>query len=496
MPRSLDPSLMTEVDGFLVADDLFEGLATLGVDGGIVPGVAQSWEVSADGRTWTFHLRPEARWSNGDPVTAADFLYAWRREVDPATGAEYAQALAPITGALEVATGRSPPSALGVEAPDPLTIRLSLVSPTPYLLDLLSRSFMLPLHRATVERFGEDWTRPDHIVSNGPFVLRELVIGDRITLARNPRFRDAGAVHLTSVTYYALVDQQTQVNRFVSGDLDFTSIFPSTQYRWLKSQLGPQVVTGPYLGIVQLAANMLSPPLGKNRDLRRALSMAVDREVIAGKLRQGVQLAAYTLIPPLPGYNPQAPDWAGWDDAHRHAEARRLYAAAGYSAEHPLRLPLVYPTGQDNRDLYDAIAAMWRVNLGAEVEPYNEEMRVFLQDMRLHKAALFQNSWIGDFPDPFTFLQLFQSGFEQNFGANSDPRFDALLAAAANEPDSAQRYRDFERAEARLNEEAPYIPLLYYTSRHLIKPYLKGWQLNIEDRNPSRYLYVLEHEGH
>jgi len=494
MPRSLDPSLLTDVEAQKVTDDLFEGLTTLGIDGNPVPGVAKSWETSEDGKTWVFHLRPDARWSNGDPVTAADFLYAWHREVDPKTGAEYAQSLAPIMGAMAIATGHAPVESLGVSAPDPLTLKVSLVSPTPYLLSLLADCFLMPLHRATIEKYGDDWTRPEHMVSNGAFVLQELVVGDRITLRKNPHFWAADTVRPTRIVYYP-IDTIVQVSRFMAGDIQFSSIFPSDQFRWLKSRLGDQVVTAPYLGVTMLAMNWLRPPLADDTNLRLALTMAVDREVLANKIRQGVQQAAYSLIPPLVGYEPQVPEWAGWTAERRHAEARRLYAAAGYSAAHPFRMEVMYPTDEANRDLYDAVAAMWRTNLGADVQPYNEEFRVLLQDLRLHKATLFQNSWIGDFPDPFTFLQLFQTGFEQNFGGYSDPSFDALLASAAHEPDNGRRYRYFEQAEVRLNAQAAYIPIFYYTCRHLVKPYLKGWQLNIQDRNPSRYLYLLDHQG-
>ncbi len=494
MPRSLDPSLLTDVDAQKVTDDLFEGLTTFGFDGAMVPGVASSWQVSADGKNWVFHLRPEARWSNGDPVTSADFVYAWHRQVDPKTGTEYAQALAPIVGAMAIATGHAPVSSLGVEAPDPSTLRIALNSPTPYLLFLLADSFMQPLHRATIERYGDDWTRPEHWVSNGPFVLKELIIGNRITLEKNPLYWGAASVRPTRVIYYPL-ETLIQVSRYMAGDIQFASIFPNSQYQWLQSQLGSQVVTGPYLGISQLALNMLKPPFAASRELRLALNMAVDRRVLAEKFLQGVQQPAYTLVPPLPGYTPQIPEWARWSDERRHAEARRLYAAAGYSTAHPLHVQVDYPTGEDNRDTYDAISAMWRTNLGADVEPYNEEFRVLLQDLRLHKSMLFQDSWIGDYPDPYTFLQLFQTGFDQNFGAYSDPKFDALLDAASHEANEARRFEDFEQAEQRLNEEGGDIPLMYYTSRHLIKPYLKGWHLNIQDRVVSRYMFLLEHEG-
>jgi oligopeptide transport system substrate-binding protein len=494
MPRSLDPTLLTDVPAQKVIDDLFEGLTALGLDGSMVPGVASAWEVSADGKTWVFHLRPEARWSNGDPVTSSDFLYAWHRQIDPRSGSEYAQALSPIVGAMAIATGHAPVSSLGVAAPDAHTVRISLNAPTPYLLYLLADSFMQPLHRATIERYGDDWTRPEHWVSNGPFVLKELVIGDRITLEKNPRYWDASSVRPTSVIYYPL-DTLVEVQRYMAGDIQFASIFPSSQFRWLKSQLGEQVVTGPYLGVSALSVNMLEPPFAMSRDLRLALNLALDRRVLADKVREGLQQPAFSLVPPLAGYRQQEPEWAAWSDERRHAEARRLYAAAGYSAAHPLSVQLGYPTDENNRDLYDAICAMWRTNLGAQVEPYNEEFRVLLQDLRLHKSLLFQNSWIGDYPDPFTFLQLYQTGFDQNFSGYSDGTYDALLASAAREPDQAQRMQIFERAERRLNEQGVVIPTLYYTSRHLVKPYVKGWRLNIQDRIVSRYMYLLEHEG-
>lgn len=494
MPRSLDPSLLTDTEAQKVCDDLFEGLTAIGIDGGIIPGVASSWEVSADGKSWVFHLRPEARWSNGEPVTAADFVYSWRRAVDPKTGSEYAQALAPLVGALAVATGKAPPETLGADAPDARTVRIRLNAPTPYLLSLLADSYMQPLPRATIERYQDDWTRPEHMVSNGAFVLKELVVGDRITLARNPLYWDAADVHPTRIIYFPL-DADPQADRFMAGDLQYTSRFASAQYRWLKSQLGDQVQTGVYLGIEMLAFNALEGPFAHNRNLRLALNLALDRRVLAEKVERGLYEPAYSLVPPIPGYEPRLPEWAGWSDERRHAEARRLYAAAGYSSEHPLHVALDYATGEDVRDLFDAMAAMWRVNLGAVVDPYNEEFRVLLQDLALHKSKLFWDAWIGDYTDPYTFLQLFETGFDQNFGGYSDPAYDALLRSARNEPDNARRYRLLAEAEARLDAEGASLPFLYYSLRHLIKPYLKGWRMNTQDRSPSRFLYVLQHQG-
>ncbi|MGH8149808.1 MAG: peptide ABC transporter substrate-binding protein, partial [Steroidobacteraceae bacterium] len=252
MPRSLDPSLSIDVTGQQVIDDLFEGLTTLDPKGNVIPGVATSWDVSSDGKTWTFHLRHDARWSNGDPVTAADFVYAWRREVDPKTAAEYAQALSPIVNALAIATGKAPVDSLGVTALDPHTLRVSLNAPTPYLTALLTDNYLQPVPRAAIERYGDAWTRPGHMVSDGPFELSAVVIGDRITLVKNPFYWDAAHVSLTRVTYYPLDDDTAQTERFLAGGLDYTSEFDTSKYSWLKSRLGSEVHTGPYFGTVML----------------------------------------------------------------------------------------------------------------------------------------------------------------------------------------------------------------------------------------------------
>jgi len=494
MPRTLDPTLLTDIPAQHITDDLFEGLTTLALDGGVAPGVAESWEVSDDGKTWLFHLRT-AQWSNGDAVTAHDFVYAWRREVDPRTGAEYAQSMAPVRNALAIATGKLPVESLGAEALDAHTLRVELEAPTPYLLALLSASYMMPLHRATVERLGDDWVRPGNMVSNGAFMLEAVVIGNRITLRKNPRYWAAGTVRLQHVIYYP-IDRTEQSSRFQAGELELTDSFPIQQYQWLKRQLGDQVVTAPYLGIFMLGLNMQQPPFAGNRALRMALTLAVDREILVNKVRQGVYVPAYSTIPPLTGYEAAIPAWRNLDDAARHALARRYYKEAGYGPDRPLQVELHYPTDSDNRYIYEAIAAMWRVNLGADIRTYNEEFRVLQQNRHLHLLDLFHHAWIGDYPDPYTFLQIFQTGFGINDGAYANPRYDALLEQANLLADNEQRYRLLRQAEQILNEDVPNIPLYFYACRHLIKPYLKGWQLNILDRNLSRYMYLLEHEGH
>jgi oligopeptide transport system substrate-binding protein len=489
--RSIDPSISTDVPAAHVLDDLFEGLTRLDERGEPAPGVATRWETSADGRVWTFHLRA-AQWSNGVPVRAGDFVYAWRRTVDPATASDYAQALAPVVNALAISAGRMSPGTLGIEALDERTLRIRLNAPTPYLLSLLTKSYAYPQYEPAVRAHGDDWVRPEFIVSNGAFVLREHVIGGRVTLERNPRYWDAAHVRLQRVVYLPL-DRAVQTARFFAGELMFTDSFSAEQTAWLRSRLGSQVVSAPYLGNFVLGLNVLRPPFAGNRELRMALTLGVDRETLVRYVRQGLYQPAWTPTPPLPGYRSPLPSWARLPEAARHELARRYYAAAGYSAQRPLRIALHYPTDSDNRRTYEAVAAMWRANLGAEVATYNEEFRVQLNERHLKKLELFHYAWIGDYPDPYTFLQLFETGFGYNDGGYSNPRYDALLEAAGNEPDAARRLEFLSQAEAILDDDVACIPLYYYATRHLIKSYVRGWTSNIQDRNLSQYMYLLEH---
>jgi len=491
--RSIDPSISTDVPAAHVLDDLFEGLTRPGQDGEPGPGVAERWETSQDGRTWTFHLRA-ALWSNGAPVRAADFVYAWRRTVDPRTGSDYAQALAPVRNAIAISEGKLPVGALGIAAPDERTVRVELNAPTPYLLSLLTKSYAYPQYEPAVRAHGDNWVRPEFIVSNGAFLLREYRIGGRVTLSRNPRYWDAAHVRLQQVVYLPL-DRAAQTERFFAGDLAFTDSFSAEQTAWLRSQLGAQVVSAPYLGNFVLGLNHTRAPFAGNRALRLALTLGVDRETLVRYVRQGLYQPAWTPTPPLPGYHAPVPDWARLPEAARHALARRYYAAAGYSAQHPLRIELHYPTDSDNRRTYEALAAMWRSNLGAVVATYNEEFRVQLNERHLKQLSLFHYAWIGDYPDPLTFLQLFQTGFGYNDGGYSNPRYDALLDQAGNEADAQRRLELLAQAEAILNQDVACIPLYYYATRHLIKSYVRGWTSNIEDRNLSQYLYLLEHRS-
>jgi oligopeptide transport system substrate-binding protein len=495
-PQALDPSLTVDVSAQVIMDDLFEGLTTLAPDGSVVPGVASSWQTSADGLTWTFHLRPEARWSNGTPLTAADFVYAWRRMVDPATRAQYAQALSPILHGLDVATGVRPPSDLGVTAIDAHTLRVQLGSPTPYLPQLLTNMYLQPLYEPVIRRYGDDWTRAANMVSDGPFMLHENIIGSRLILDKNPYYWDAANVKLQRVIYYVVDDRSAQAQRFLAGQVQFTSSYPTTDLPFLRSHLGEQVVVAPYFTTMRVGLNVTRPPFKGNRALRMALNLAVDREMITEHVLNGAGFPAYTTTPPLPDYPTPTPDWAQLPVKARHELARRYYREAGYSASRPLRAELSSSSGDPVTTLiYEALIAMWRETLGAQVSLHEMEFKILLQETRLKKLELFHDAWTGDYLDPYTFLELLNTGFELNNSGYSNSAYDTLLDKANQQTNLHERYRYLAAAEALSNDDAAYIPVYYYAVRHLAKPYLKGWAPNIVDRNLSRYMYLLEHEG-
>jgi oligopeptide transport system substrate-binding protein len=291
-------------------------------------------------------------------------------------------------------------------------------------------------------------------------------------------------------------DRAQAVLRYLAGDVQFTDSFAASQRPWLKSTLGDQVVNSPWLGIYMLAFNVRLPPFRDQPSLRQALILAIDRAALTRYLKYDMYQPADTLMPPLAGYEPQHPAWARSGQADRNALARRLYAEAGYSPQHPLRVDISTSIqGADERHFFEAVAAMWHSVLGAEVGVDESEFKVLLQNRDLKRLPLFLDSWIGDFADPVNFLQLFDSRGSLDYGGYSDTRFDALLDRAAQEPDNAARYRLLEQSERVLNEDAVYIPLYYYATRHLVKPYITGWHSNLLDRNLSRYMSILEHQG-
>jgi oligopeptide transport system substrate-binding protein len=475
-PGTIDPALNQDVAAYALADDLFEGLVRLDSQGSVVPGVASRWQTSGDGLTWRFFLRAEAVWSNGEPVTAQDFVFAWQRAADPATASPNMQQFAPIAS---------------FSAVDARTLEVRLSSPTPYFLYLLTNCWMMPVHAPTVRQFQGRWTDPAHMVNNGPFLLRARATNGPIELVRNPRYWDAASVRLQAVTYHPLPDTAAATARFLTGELDVTDRFQMDDIVWLRKALGPgQVRLDPAFATYLFAMKVNQAPFDDGK-LRQALSMAVDRKLITGKVLGGWYEPAASLVPPLPGYEPVEPEWAKWDDDTRHREARRLYAEAGYSAKRPLRVELWYPTSDaDSRRIVEAVTAMWRVNLGAEVQPAGEEWKVFQQNREIGKHALFFYAYWGDYPDPSTFLNVPLPGGSYNVMQYGNAAYARAVQAGTRAADETGRYGAYREAEAILNRDAVYIPVYFYRTRHLVRSYVRGWNPNAMDRHASRDLYL------
>ncbi len=489
-PETLDPHLSSTVAEAHILRDLCDGLLTYDNCGAIVPGAASAWSVSEDGLTYTFTLREDGRWSNGEPVTAQDFAYSLRRMLDPATGAKYAEVLFPIREAAAVNRGEKPVAALGVSVLDRLHLSIRLEQPTPYFLELLTHQTALPVHAASVERFREAFTRPGNLVTNGPYRLRERVPGDRITLEANPHHPDARAVAIGQVAYLPTPDLSGAVRRYAAGEIDSLADLPGDQMEALRRRFGPQVVLGPAMGLSALAINTRKAPFDDLR-VRRALSLMIDREYLADGLYGGTMSPAYSLCPPgLDNYRapPEAEGREGLPIDHE-AEARRLLAEAGFGPKRRLSVEYRFNVSDNNRNTAVALSEMWR-DLGIET-------RFVYTDAKTHFAYLRDGgdfdiarmSWVADYSDPQNFLFLLQTGNDGfNAGHWSDAAFDGLMARAASERDLGRRADLLYDAEAIALRELPWIPLMHTRSKALIAPRLSGYHPNLRNAAPTRYL--------
>lgn len=493
-PESLDPHRAESVPASNILRDLFEGLTLEAPDGSIVPGSAERWDISADGLTYTFHMRSGLRWSNGEPLTARDFEYGLRRSCDPATLNEYASILYPIRNAEAVITGKAPVSELGVRALDEATLEIRLEGPTPYLLGLLTHATAYPAHRASVEQFGAKFARPGALVSNGAYRLDEWVVQSHIRLQRNPQYWNDAKTVINEVWYYPIENDDAEINRYRAGELDFTEGLPFRQVRWLRENLPDDVRISPYLGTYYFGFNNTRPPFKDNLPLRMALSLAVDREILTQRVMGSGEIAAYGFVPPVADYTGQKAPWAEWTQEQRNAEARRLYREAGYSEQHPLEVEVLYNTDQNHKRIAGALAAMWKQTLGVRAKLLNQEWKVFLENRkRKIITQVFRSGWIGDYNDAYTFSQLMHSANGQNDPGYASAAYDAFLGQAALTADPAQRRSLLEAAERQLLADMPLIPLYFYVSKRLVKPWVGGFTPNIMDHHHSKDFYILAH---
>ncbi len=490
-PQTLDPHRATGVPSAAILRDLFEGLTTESIDGEIIPGAARRWNISADGLTYTFYLDPDGRWSNGEMVTADDFVYSFRRSIDPLTASTYSSMLSPIKNASEIISGELLPSSLGVLALDASTVQIQLNSPTAYFLGILNHSATYPVHRHSLELAEGSFSRPGMLVSNGAYQLHDWKVRSFVELKRNPHFREAELVQIETVRFYALADQSTETQLFRSGILDWTNDVPIGLYQWLQDNMSDQLVVSPWMGSYFLGFNLSQEPFRNNKSLRIALALAIDRDLLTEKVTRFGEQPAYALVPDgLSDYTPQAPEWAEWTQAERDLAAGEYYARAGFSEENPLRVEFRYNSSENHKKIALAVAAMWRQKLGVQAQLYNEEWKVFLQNRKQKVLTqVFRAGWISDYNDPSSFLGLLTSDSGNNDYVYNNSHYDKLLSEAARERIPTRRRRLLQAAEAIMIADQPIVPLFSYVTKRLVSTRLKGWRNNIMDHHYSRYMY-------
>ncbi len=488
-PATLDAHGCQEVACGNILRDLYEGLVTEDAAGRLIPGMAERWETSADGRVWTFHLRDGLRWSNGETLDAPQIVASFRRAFAPETAAPFASQFDAVLNATAVQSGRLPTTALGIDAPDARTVRVRTTRQTP-LPALLTLPIAFPVYLPAVARHGRQHTRPGHLVSNGAYRLEAWTPQANLTVAKNPRFHDAGNVRIARVRFHVTEDAAAELQRYAAGDLHITETLPPQPLPRLRARYGAQLRIAPYIGAFWLGLNVTRPPLKAAPDLREALSLAIDRDKLTRYVTGFGETPAYGIVPPgIAGYAPARLHWADWDQARREARAKALYRAAGYSEANPLTIELRYNTSTPHRRMALAVAAMWRDTLGVRVRLRNEEWKVFVQNRKQRTITqAFRGGWIGDVADARNFLAAFADDGVLNWPGYVDARYRSLFANADAARSEAARNAWLRAAETRLLHAHAAIPLYFYTSKHLVSPQIDGFEANPLDRHPSRWL--------
>ncbi|MDX8000568.1 peptide ABC transporter substrate-binding protein [Xenorhabdus sp. Reich] len=494
-PASLDPIKSFGLTEAQVLRDLFEGLVNQDARGQTSPGVATDWKTT-DNKTWIFTLRQDAHWSNGDGVTASDFVYSWQRLVNPANASSFSwfAALSGMQNAQEIIDGKLPPEALGVEAIDPYTLKVTLNRPVPYFPSMTTNFSLYPVNKQGVEKYGNDWTRVGHLIGNGAFMLTGRVVNEKIILTPNPHYWDNKNTVLKKVTFMPINHESHATKRYLADDLDITESFPKNMYQKLRSDLPGQVFTPDQLGTYYYAFNTQRAPTSDIR-VRQALAMAIDKRLIAEKIVGTGEKPAWNFTPDVTaGFQPEKSRQETVSQQELDEQAKVLLKAAGYGSEHPLKISLLYNSLENNQRIAIAISSEWKKKLGVEVKLVNQEWKTYVDNRNTGNFDVVRASWTGDYNEPSSFLSLLTSTHSGNLAKFHSADYDALLKAASDETDNATRNRLYGQAEKMITEQAPIVPIYQYTNGRLIKPWLKGYPItNPEDVAYSHTMYIIKH---
>ncbi|MEK9772772.1 MAG: peptide ABC transporter substrate-binding protein [Opitutae bacterium] len=494
-PQSLDPHLATSVAAHNILSALLEGLVSEDPKSlKPSPGVAQSWSISQDGTTYTFKLRKNGRWSNGDPVTAHDFVYSFRRMLNPSLGAQYASMLYPLKNAKAFHQGIKTwqEAEVGVEALDDYTLRLTLENPLPYFLELLNHFSWFPVHQPTIEYFnayekiGTAWTKPKNFIGNGPFRLTNHHINSVIEVEKNEQYWDAKTVRLRGIRFYPIEAVYTEERAYRSGFLHLTQSVSADRIDFLQAEYPKELHFEPYLGTYFYRFNLQAPPFDDQR-VREAFSLAIDRQRLVEKVLKGGQVPATSFTPPGTGGFMPLPKF-------RHDPEAAQALIRTYLQENGMdRLPpieLTYNTSEGHKKVAEALSGMWKDILGVEIRLLNMEWKVFLSTVAKGEFTLARAGWIGDYIDPHTFLHMWRTGEGLNMTGWGNQRYDEALRRAEISNSSEERWKNFQTCENLLAEEFPILPLYFYVHLTLRHPTVRGWYPTLLDHHPYKYVYL------
>ena len=488
-PKTLDPHGVSGTWENFIVGDAFMGLLTDAADAKPVPGAAESWTISDDGLTYTFKLR-DHKWSDGTPVTAEDFVYSWRRVLDPATAAEYASIMYPVKNAEKINSGEIKDlTQLGVRAIDDKTLEVTLENPTGYFLELLTHYTSFPVPKHVIDKYGADWVKPGNLVGNGAYRIIEWTPNARIVSEKNPNFYDTDNVKIDKIIYYPDEDRNELAKRFRAGEIDFVDEFASEQIDFLRRELPDETRVKPYLGVYYYPINVKKPPFD-NPKVRHALTLAIDRVVLTDKVLKTGELPAFGVVPPGTGDygQPYEPEWAKLPLAERQEMARALLQEPGFGPDNPLRFELSYNTSEDHKRIAVAAQAMWKA-VGVQAELVNREIKVHYDELKQHNFDIARAAWVADYNDPQNFLYLMETRTgPNNYSQYSNPEFDRLMQEQAVTRDQDQRMALMHQAEKIAIDDDVWIPIYYYVSKALVSQNLKGYVDNTKHIHRTRWM--------